>query len=51
MPLRILMVEVFGVILKRSIKDAITRANISHDEAEQIRARIVCTPAESARRA
>ena len=25
-----------------------TRANISHEEAEQIRARIVCTPAESA---
>ena len=23
-----------------------TRANISHEEAEQIRARIVCTPAE-----
>ena len=28
-----------------------TRANISHEEAEQIRARIVCTPAESAWRA
>ena len=28
-----------------------TRANISHEEAEQIRARIVRTPAESARRA
>ena len=28
-----------------------TRANISHEKAEQIRARIVCTPAESARRA
>ncbi len=28
-----------------------TRANISHEEAEQIRARIVCTPAESAGRA
>ena len=27
-----------------------TRANISHEKAEQIRARIVCTPAESARR-
>ena len=27
-----------------------TRANISHERAEQIRARIVCTPAESARR-
>ena len=27
-----------------------TRANISHEIAEQIRARIVCTPAESARR-
>ena len=27
-----------------------TRANISHEEAEQIRARMVCTPAESARR-
>ena len=25
-----------------------TRANIAHEEAEQIRARIVCTPAESA---
>ena len=25
-----------------------TRANISHETAEQIRARIVCTPAESA---
>ena len=28
-----------------------TRANKMHEEAEQIRARIVCTPAESARRA
>ena len=28
-----------------------TRANIAHEEAEQIRARIVCTPAESAWRA
>ena len=28
-----------------------TRANISHEIAEQIRARIACTPAESARRA
>ena len=28
-----------------------TRANISHEKAEQIRARIVCTPAESAWRA
>ena len=28
-----------------------TRANISHEEAEQIRARIACTPAISARRA
>ena len=27
-----------------------TRANIAHEIAEQIRARIVCTPAESARR-
>ena len=27
-----------------------TRANISHEIAEQIRARVVCTPAESARR-
>ena len=27
-----------------------TRANKVHEEAEQIRARIVCTPAESARR-
>ena len=27
-----------------------TRANISHEEVKQIRARIVCTPAESARR-
>ena len=25
--------------------DQTTRANISHEEAEQIRARIVCTPA------
>ena len=25
-----------------------TRANISHERAEQIRARIICTPAESA---
>ncbi len=35
------------------IRDCIlpTRANIAHEEAEQIRARIVCTPAESARRA
>ena len=28
-----------------------TRANISHEKAEQIRARIACTPAESAWRA
>ena len=28
-----------------------TRANISHERAEQIRARIVCTPAINARRA
>ena len=28
-----------------------TRANISHEEAEQIRARIVCTPAEKEWRA
>ena len=28
-----------------------TRANISHEKTEQIRARIVCTPAESAGRA
>ena len=28
-----------------------TRANISHEEAEQIRARIVCTPAEKGGRA
>ena len=28
-----------------------TRANISHEIAEQIRARIACTPAEIARRA
>ena len=28
-----------------------TRANIAHEKAEQIRARIVCTPAESAWRA
>ena len=28
-----------------------TRANISHEKAEQIRARIACTPAISARRA
>ena len=28
-----------------------TRANIAHEKAEQIRARIVCTPAISARRA
>ena len=31
--------------------DYTTRANISHETAEQIRARIACTPAESARRA
>ena len=28
-----------------------TRANKAHERAEQIRARVVCTPAESARRA
>ena len=28
-----------------------TRANMSHEKTEQIRARIVCTPAESAGRA
>ena len=35
------------------IRDCIlpTRANIAHEKAEQIRARIVCTPAESAGRA
>ena len=31
--------------------DYTTRANIAHEEAEQIRARIACTPAISARRA
>ena len=39
-----------SVILRSPQPHTTTRANIAHEEAEQIRARIVCTPAESARR-
>ena len=42
-----LMVQVGGFTALRNLGYT-TRANISHEEAEQIRARIVCTPAESA---
>ena len=40
-----LMVQVGGFTALRNLGYT-TRANISHEEAEQIRARIVCTPAE-----
>ena len=40
-----------SVVLRSPLSHTTTRANISHEEAEQIRARIVCTPAESAKRA
>ena len=40
-------VKVGGFTALRGINHT-TRANISHEIAEQIRARIVCTPAESA---
>ena len=43
-------VKVGGFAALRNLNHT-TRANISHEEVEQIRARIVCTPAESARRA
>ena len=43
-------VKVGGFAALRNLNHT-TRANISHEKAEQIRARIVCTPAESARRA
>ena len=43
------IVKVGGFAALRSLNHT-TRANIAHEEAEQIRARIVCTPAESARR-
>ena len=45
-----LMVQVGGFAALRNFSYT-TRANISHEKAEQIRARIVCTPAESAWRA
>ena len=35
-----------SVVLLPPQSHTTTRANISHEEAEQIRARIVCTPAE-----
>ena len=38
-------VKVGGFIALRNLNHT-TRANISHEKAEQIRARIVCTPAE-----
>ena len=37
--------KVGGFIAPRNLNYT-TRANISHEKAEQIRARIVCTPAE-----
>ena len=39
--------KVGGFAIIRNLSHT-TRANISHEKAEQIRARIVCTPAESA---
>ena len=42
--------KVGGFAALRSLNHT-TRANISHEIAEQIRARIACTPAESAWRA
>ena len=42
--------KVGGFITLRNLSYT-TRANMSHEKAKQIRARIVCTPAESARRA
>ena len=44
-----LMVQVGSFAALRGFSHT-TRANIAHEKAEQIRARIVCTPAESARR-
>ena len=44
------MAKIGGFAALRSFSYT-TRANISHEEAEQIRARIACTPAESAGRA
>ena len=35
-----------SVVLRSPQSHTTTRANISHEKAEQIRARIVCTPAE-----
>ena len=35
-----------SVVLRSPQSHTTTRANIAHEEAEQIRARIVCTPAE-----
>ena len=40
-----------SVVLRSPQSHTTTRANKVHEKAEQIRARIVCTPAESARRA
>ena len=40
-----------SVVLRSPQSHTTTRANTSHEKAEQIRARIVCTPAISARRA
>ena len=40
-----------SVVLRSPQLHTTTRANISHEKTEQIRARIVCTPAESAGRA
>ena len=39
-----------SVVLRSPQSHTTTRANKVHEKAEQIRARIVCTPAESARR-
>ena len=44
------IIKVGGIAALRGFSYT-TRANIVHEKAEQIRARIACTPAESARRA
>ena len=40
-----------SIVLRSPQSYTTTRANIAHEEAEQIRARIVCTPAINAGRA
>ena len=40
------MVKRKSAVLRSAQSHTTTRANIAHEEAEQIRARVVCTPAE-----